>query len=29
MEPEFDFDSTDFRSRAVSPFHEMGAYETL
>ena len=29
MEPELDFDSTDFRSRAVSPFHEMGAYETL
>ena len=28
MEPELDIDSKDYRSHAVSPFHEMGAYET-
>jgi len=29
MAPELDFESTDFEKRAVSPFHEMGAYEAL
>ena len=29
MAPELDLGSTDFEGRAVSPFHEMGAYEAL
>ena len=29
MTLELDFTSADFESRAVSPFHEMGAYEAL
>ena len=29
MEPELDFENSDFEARAVSPFHEMGAYEAL
>ena len=29
MTPEFDLESADFEARAVSPFHEMGAYEAL
>ena len=29
MAPELDLGSTDFEARAVSPFHEMGAYEAL
>ena len=29
MAPELDLQSTDFQTRAVSPFHEMGAYEAL
>ncbi len=29
MEQEFDFGGADFEARAVSPFREMGAYETL
>ena len=29
MAPELDIGSTDFEARAVSPFHEMGAYEAL
>ena len=27
--PELDLDSTGFEARAISPFHEMGAYEAL
>ena len=29
MEQELDLEGVDFETRAVSPFHEMGAYETL
>ena len=29
MAPELDLGSTDFEARAISPFHEMGAYEAL